>query len=443
MKRKLILGVVLAFAMAFGAACGGGNDTPAATPDAATPAPAVATPTPAPITEDDVREFEGTTLTFWYWDINMQDQYNMMFEELYNRTGIRVEQSITPFGDYWTNLQTALPAGAGPDVMWMNHPNAVSYIPSGLLLDITDFNLDMSGFVSSLYMPFSRDSRLFGVPIFFDTHALFYNKNIFDAAGIPHPPQRGWTWEEMRETAIALTETVGNEVMVYGLGFAFSTQSGTNHFIWGNGGDFMNAERTHYEFNRPENVEALQFWHDLIWVDGVAPNPQEFADFNNLGQLFLNDMMAMEIMGMWRMSVYHGYLGDRLGIAHLPHNGTETNTFHNLAYVASANTANPEAVQAFMEFMTTSTAADFVAPVFLPAHTDSQQLFFDLFPDIDAYVFTNVLEYARPLPIASLNAGPVFTFVNQDMQRVFMSEAITAELLQSVDDAANEMIHEH
>jgi len=364
-----------------------------------------------------------------------------MFQELYNQTGITVEPSITPFGDYWTNLQTALPAGAGPDIMWMNHPNAVSYIPADLLLDLTDFNLDMSGFVSSLYTPYSRDGRLFGVPIFFDTHALFFNKNLFDAAGIPHPPQRGWTWDEMRETAIALTETVGNEVMVYGLGFAFSTQSGTNHFIWGNGGDFQNAERTHYEFNRPENVEALTFWHNLIWQDRVSPNPQEFTDFNAQGQLFLNDMMAMEIMGMWRMSTYHEYLGDRLGIAHLPHNGTETNTFHNLAYVASANTQNPEAVRAFMEFMTTSTAGDFIAPVFLPAHNDSQDLHFELFPDISLHVFADVLEYARPLPVASLNAGPVFTFVNQEMSRVFQGDAITAEVLQEVDDAANEMIH--
>jgi len=440
MKRKFIFAAVLAFAMAFGAACGGGGDTPAA----ATPAPeapAQDAATPAPEAPAEGREFEGVTLTFWYWDINMQDQYNLMFQELYNRTGITVEQSITPFADYWTNLQTALPAGAGPDVMWMNHPNAVSYIPADLLLDLTSFNLDMSGFVSSLYMPYSRDGRLYGVPIFFDTHALFFNKDLFDAANMPHPPERGWTWEEMRETAIAMTETVGNEVMVYGLGFAFSTQSGTNNFIWGNGGDFMNAERTHYEFNRPENIEALQFWHDLIWVDGVSPNPQEFADFNNLGQLFVNNMMAMEIMGMWRIAPYHAALGDRLGIAHIPNNGTEANTFHNLAYVASANTQHPEAVRAFMEFMTTSDAANFVAPVFLPAHNDSQQLHFDLFADINLRVFSNVLEYARPLPVASLNAGPVFTFVNQEMQRVFMEDAITAELLQQVDDAANDMIH--
>ena len=434
--------------MIFVVACGSADETNVDPTPATTPEQQTATPTPQQPDdveqqqEESINEFEGVTLTFWYWDINAQEAYNNMFEEFYNRTGIIVEQSITPFADYWTNLQTALPAGGGPDIMWMNHPNAVSYIPTGLLVDITDWNLNMSGFVSSLYEPFSRAGSLFGVPVFFDAQALYYNKDIFDAAGMPYPPERGWSWDEMRETAIALTEKVGNEVMVYGLGFPFSTQSGTNNFIWGNGGDFFNSDRTLYEFNRPENIEALQFWHDLIWVDGISPNPTEFSEFNNLGQLFLNNMMAMEIMGMWRVAPYYEQLGDRLGIAHLPNNGTEANTFHNLAYVVNESTQNEGAVRKFMEFMTTSDAGDLLAPVFLPAHSDSQALHFEKYSDIAMHVFADVMQYARPLPIASLNAGPVFTFVNQEMLRVFMADEITAELLQSVDDAANEMIHQ-
>ena len=432
MKTKKILGIILAVCVLLViAACA--NDDPPATDD-----PPAATDNGG----DNGVVAENVTLDFWYWDINMQEQYNLMFEYLYNETGISVEQSITPFGDYWTNLATALPAGAGPDIMWMNHPNAVNYVPSDLLLDITDFNLDMSGFVETLYEPFTYQGRLFGVPIFFDTHALAYNKDVFDAAGVAYPPNRGWTWEEMRATAIELTEVVNGEVMVYGLSFWFSNQSGPNNFVWQNGGELLNADRTRFEWNTPANLEALQFWHNLVWVDGVALNPSEMSESNGQGEMFTNNMIGMEIIGLWRVAPYHDVLGDRLGLAHLPRHTHEANTFHNLAYVSSANTSFPDAVRRFMEFQTTSTAGDFVAPVFIPAHSASQHLYFENFADINVSVFTEAMEYARPLPIASINAGPAHTLVSQELARVFMSEVLTADLLQSMDDTVNELLAE-
>jgi multiple sugar transport system substrate-binding protein len=33
--------------------------------------------------------------------------------------GIKVQKSVTPWADYWTKLQTALPTGTGPDVFWL------------------------------------------------------------------------------------------------------------------------------------------------------------------------------------------------------------------------------------------------------------------------------------------------------------------------------------
>jgi len=424
---KKLLSIILALCLIFVvAACAADPGTPAAdAPDGDTPA-AVG---------------EGVTLTFWYWDINMQEQYNLMFEYFYNLTGITVEQSVIPWGDYWTNLQTALPAGAGPDVMWMNHSNAVTYMPSGLLKDISDFGLDMSGFVDTLYVPFTLEGALYGVPVFLDSIALFYNKNVFDAAGVAHPPERGWTWDEMRDAAIALTQVENNEVLVYGLAFPTTVQSGPNNFIWQNGGEFMNADRTAYEFNRPDNIEALQFWHDLMWQDRVALTPVEQSEMNTQGEMFMANMVGMEINGLWRTAPYYEALGSQLGIAHLPMRTHEASTFHNLAYAASDNTSHPEAVRLFMEFMTTSTAGDFIAPVFLPEHSDSQHLFFENFGDIAVHVFTDAMEYARPLPIASINAGPAHSLAAQEMERVFMAEAITAELLASVDEALTAMVH--
>ena len=438
MKKKLITFFVGVFALAFLAACGGGG---AATPPAAadTPAAPAAQAPAAADTADADDTVEGATITFWHWDINMQEAYELLFAEFYNRTGVTVEQSVVPWADYWPNLATALPAGGGPDIMWMNHPNSVTYMPTGLLLDLTDFNIDMSGIPSALYAPYIFEGRLYGVAVFFDTIALFYNKDIFDEAGVPYPPHRGWTWDELREAAIALTYRSGGEVVRYGISFGTHVQGGTNNFIWQNGGEFQNADRTAFTFDNPESLEAIQFWHRLIWEDGVALNPIEPGWTN----FFLNGLTAMEIHGMWRVAPNYEYLGDRLGIAHLPMRVQEANTFHSVAHVANANTQNLEAVRLFMDFSASQDAGDLFAPVFLPAHRDSQELWFDNFPNLPTLtVFTEAAEFARPLPIAAQNAGAVWTLVGEELSRIYQLPEVTMEDLAEISANITALIHE-
>jgi len=389
---------------------------------------------------------DGTeaTLQFWFWDGAMEEAYQAMFATFSEQNpGITVQYSITPWSDYWTRIQTALPAGAGPDIFWLNHANAVSYMPSDLLMSLDDMDLDFSPFASSLYQPFTLNNTRYGVPFFFDTIALLYNKDLFDQAGIPHPPRRGWTWEALREAALALTIVEGGETIQYGIAFSTGNQSGSGNFILQNNGHMFNADRTAFDINNAAAIEALQFMHRLIFEDQVAPTPVENAQLNNQGQLFMNGMIAMESIGLWRVSPYYDFLGDRLGIAHLPSRQREAAAVHNLAYVSYANSPNAEAVRLWMEFATTQQHGDYIAQVFLPAHADSQPLWFERFSDLDVEVFGEVLEYAFPLQIAAMNAGPVGTAIDQEFERLFMGEeGITPEALERMNEAINAVINQ-
>jgi len=384
------------------------------------------------------------TLQFWFWDGAMEEAYQAMFATFSEQNpGITIQYSITPWSDYWTRIQTALPAGAGPDIFWLNHANAVSYMPSELLMSLDDMNLDFSPFASSLYQPFTLNGTRYGVPFFFDTIALLYNKDLFDQAGIPHPPRRGWTWEELREAALALTIVEGGEIIQYGISFSTGNQSGSGNFILQNNGHMFNADRTAFDINNAGAIEALQFMYRLIFEDQVAPTPVENAQLNNQGQLFMNGMIAMESIGLWRVSPYYEFLGDRLGIAHLPSRQREAAAVHNLAYVSYANSPNAEAVRLWMEFATTQQHGDYIARVFLPAHAASQPLWFERFSDLDVEVFGEVLEYAFPLQIASQNAGPVGTAIDQEFERLFMGEeGITPEALERMNEAINAVINQ-
>ena len=432
MKTSKILALSLVTVLVF-AACGqagGGGATPAA------PAPGAAAPA-APAGET-------AHLNLMFWDGVMEDATRAMIADFTSQHPyITMDFSVIPWADYWLNLQTGLPAGAGPDLFWMNHPNSVTYTPSGLLMPLDGFNLDLSGFDRMQYQPFIHEGRLYGLPMFFDTIALFYNRALFDEAGVPHPPRRGWTWAEALEAAIQLTVIQGGEVMQYGLGLSHGTQTVTAPLIFSHGGHLFSADRMTMELNNSGALAGLQFLHDAMRVHRVSPTPVENATMNVGGALFVNRMMAMEVHGMWRAATYFEAIGDDLGITHLPSSTREANIYHNIAYVVGAHTAYPEAVAAFLRYATTAAHGDIVAPVFLPSHNDSQHNWFANFPTLDLAIFAEAMEIAEPLPVAGANAGAIWEVLQQEMERAIMeTDQFTSEILQDISDTVNALINQ-
>ena len=425
MKKKLLALSIVA-AMLF-AACGGGQQ-----------AGAPAGGGGAAAAGDNVQ------ISLMFWDGVMQEAYREIIADFESRNpGITMDYSVIGWADYWTNLSTGLPAGVGPDIFWLNHNNAVTYMPTGLLLDITDWNLDLSGFESKFYSPFTRDGRLFAVPIFWDTIAMFYNRAIFDEAGIPYPT-RGWTWADMRDKAMALTVWEGNEIMQFGLGFPITIQGSLGNFIPQNAGWFYTDDRMALDINNPGALEALNFMRQLMHEDRVALTPLEWEQLNSQDAFFMNGTMAMTIQGMWRVPPLYEALGENLGIAHLPRQVGEGTVFHNLGYVVAAHTQHPEEVRAFLEYATTTYHGDLMAPVFLPCHRDSQHLWLENFPTLNVAVFTEAMDYAIPIPLAAVNAGAITNIMVDEIERLMtVGEVITPEILEGVNAVVNAAINEY
>ena len=373
---------------------------------------------------------EEAFISLWLWEPAMADAVNRM-----DVTGVNVEYSIIPWENYWNALQAGMLSGNGPDVFWMNQPGAVSYMPTGLIMELE--HSQFAQFEPVQFEPFMFEGRLYGLPVFFDAIALFYNKELFDEAGIPHPPNRGWTIEEMRQAAKDLTIVIRRETVQYGLGIHLSTQTGTANFILQNGGHMFTPCRRALDLNNTGALEALQFMHMLIFEDRVSPLPWE----NVYGEYFVSGMLAMEIQGMWRVPLYYEFLGDRLGIAHLPVGEREVNTFHSVAYMVSAQTANRLAVEAFLEYAVSQAHGDIIASVFLPAYKGSRHLYFDKFPNLNMQVFAEAMEFAEPLQLAAVNAGQAWDVLNAEMERAFMeNEDISPEILDELNYRINKVI---
>ncbi len=130
----------------------------------------------------------------------------------------KVEQSIKinyrqlSYEDYERTLIDALAAGTGPDMFMIHHTWLAKHrdklVPmpessgSDELIYITATDLK-NQFVDVVYKDLVYQNKIYAIPLYVDTLALFYNKDMFNTAGITHPPKN---WEEFNDDVELLTK---------------------------------------------------------------------------------------------------------------------------------------------------------------------------------------------------------------------------------------------
>ena len=134
---------------------------------------------------------------------------------------------VIPFGEYHTKLKTAMASGTAPDVFYL-HPDYQRYfINNDLLLELTDIAgdyVDLDDMIPSLVervgvVDEDGITHLYGVNICCVGPVLFYNKDLFDATGVPYPPTKledQWTWDEFIANMEQLTIVENGKTVQYG-----------------------------------------------------------------------------------------------------------------------------------------------------------------------------------------------------------------------------------
>ena len=102
---------------------------------------------------------------------------------------INVEVETAAYNDYFTKLQTVIAAGQAPDAFELNYENFVAFANRGVLADLDPLIAADSGFSTSIYNPtalaaFTQNGKQYGLVESFSNVVLFYNKDLFDKAGV-------------------------------------------------------------------------------------------------------------------------------------------------------------------------------------------------------------------------------------------------------------------
>lgn len=258
--------------------------------------------------------------------------------------GITVEVKTLPYADYFTALQTDLAGGTVADVFDIEFANYAAYQKSGVLAPLE--GVDTSAYQASLADAYATDGTQYALPSSFSNVVLFYNADLFDAAGLDYPTA-DWTWADEKAAAEKLTDT---DAGVWG-----DYQPISYHEFYKAvaqaGGEFLKADGT-LGFNSPEGIAAAKW---LVEKSGTTmPTAEQGAgtpDFDS--KLFADGKLAMWHSGIWMF----GGLADAgiaWDIAVEPGDTQHASALFSNAVGVSAGTKNKEAATKFAEFLTSS-----------------------------------------------------------------------------------------
>ena len=222
-------------------------------------------------------------------------------------------------GNYAEKLQLMLGTNTAPDLFFIKGYLAPSYMSFGILEQLDGYiqnqhDIDLDDFYPNLLQAFQRDGMQYGLPKDFAPYVLFYNKRMFEEAGILTPPA---TWDELRSAAEKLTVDKDGDGQVdqYGLVIEPSTEM-LMPFVFQNGGNFQNPDGSLGITDEPF-VEALEFYHGL-YKDGIATIPTDVGQGWN-GDTFGRGMAAMCLSGGWLIPFVKGNYPDLdWAVAELP-----------------------------------------------------------------------------------------------------------------------------
>jgi multiple sugar transport system substrate-binding protein len=273
------------------------------------------------------------------------------FEE--ENPDIAVRLIWVPSGQYQTKLKTLIAARRAPDLFICGDVWVAYLLP--FLMDITPFverdatEMGLSDFYPELLQASQWNGRYYFLPRWFNISLLYYNRGLFDAAGVPYPTPE-WTWDDTIRAGQKLTkkgpdgkvETWGSHIVTgwWGEWLILVRQSG---------GRMFNDEMTRCLLDTPEAIRGMQFYRDKVYRYGITPPPGFGPEAG-----FASGKMGMELGGhTLNWVTYNKIQGLDWDIEVLPA-GPETRRGGEVAMDAigiSRTSAHPEAAWRFLKFL--------------------------------------------------------------------------------------------
>jgi multiple sugar transport system substrate-binding protein len=301
-----------------------------------------------------------------YWQYVFDSRVKAMDQLIANfqaaNPDITVKHQTFPYADYQTRVVAAHVAGQGPDVVQLFYGWLDNFVAGGLIqpLDPAVFpSAEIEADFFPIIAAMKRDDAYYGLPTAVRSLALFYNKKLFEEAGLdPNDPPD--TLEELVAAGKATVKRDGaGNLTSAGLAFGLSAQ---DHHWWREvlirqfGGQPYSDDGRTVTYNDEAGIEATAFLMGLESNEKIG----EIGFMDEPQAAFRAGLAAMTVDGTFRLGAFRGIEGFEWGVTELPANadGLRSNyaSYFANAIGARAEGERLEAAQKFLQYISSEEA---------------------------------------------------------------------------------------
>lgn len=255
---------------------------------------------------------EPVVVKVWVRASSKENNQTITFDE-FNATQDKIKVEYEVYGDNYSEvLKLALSSGEAPDCFEISGLGSIQpYVEAGYLAPLDEYLTDdyKAKFNPSAFKQYSLDGQIYAIPDMARYVRLFYNKTIFEKAGLdPNTPPK--SLEEMAEFAKKITEAGKGEY--YGFGLPIKSGSTWERNVddiailsgltgpWG-------FDYTTGKFDFAKQAPVLKYFNELFKSGSLMPG-SESLDIEMIRANFATDKIGMYIDGNWMINGYNNEL---------------------------------------------------------------------------------------------------------------------------------------
>ena len=305
-------------------------------------------------------------ITFVFWDNTTETRagwegHVSRFNEQYPDITVNlIGVPGTIWADYLNGTATLIAGGETPDIIWVATEGVRFLVDLGLMLPLDELIAENEAELQEYFDDtapamldsFRVDDQLYFLPYSWNNMVIYYNKNMFDAAGLEYPAE-DWTRDDFLAAATALTadnDGDGNNDQ-----FGFSGSGGSMFFtlpwVFANDTNIVTEDFCAPNVTDPAVVEAIQFIHDMVYEYKVAPAP---GTLTNTEIQFINGEVGMFGAGRWSTGGMYREGFTDYDIAPWPGNPTQKTEYGVDGFGIFQSSQNVPAAWAFLQYMSSA-----------------------------------------------------------------------------------------
>jgi len=349
---------------------------------------------------------------------------------------------------YQDKLQTMLASESAPDVFYTDHSSMFyKFASKGVLLDLNpyiqnDKEFNINDFFPQALNMFHINGHLYALPKDLHTFVLYYNKDVFDEAGVEYP-NKTWNWEKFIKISKLLTKDKNGDGVIDQHGFVWDPRYWII-LVYQNGGSIFNKEKTKCLMSSKEVIEALKFLNYSV-QNKISINPGT-VKYRELNQMFAIGKVAMYISGVWVSAEFREY-NFNWDIAPLPKGKRRATVIVGSGPVIYSKTKYPEQAYKFIKFTVSPEAERIYSKLGVSIPTRKSIAYSDAFlnPKLspkNAIVFLEQIKYGYTIEFDDFIYGNEInqTIVQPELDKIWFGDKSPEEICPDIEYKVNKFL---